>query len=213
MRLLVIEASTYVGSTCVMIDGRVAAEQEVAMRDSRSERLMPAVAEVLRGCDVQAGSLDAIVCGAGPGSFTSLRIAGSIAKGLALAAAVPLLPVSSLHLMLASTEEPLLPGRYTALMDALRDEWYSAPATVSDSGSIALGDVVLASRDAALAATGVGPGQEIEARPRARGVERILSQLPWHDPAELHSWEPRYGRLAEAQVRWESAHGRPLTHG
>jgi tRNA threonylcarbamoyladenosine biosynthesis protein TsaB len=29
-------------------------------------------------------------------------------------------------------------------------------------------------------------------------------------PVDLASWEPDYGRLAEAQVRWERAHGRPL---
>jgi len=29
-------------------------------------------------------------------------------------------------------------------------------------------------------------------------------------PVDLASWEPDYGRLAEAQVRWEAAHGRPL---
>jgi tRNA threonylcarbamoyladenosine biosynthesis protein TsaB len=210
MRLLVIEASTYVGSTCVITDGRVAAEREVAMRDPGSERLMPAVADALRETALHPSSLDAIVCGAGPGSFTSLRIAASIAKGLAVAAAVPLLPVSSLVLMLASTDEPLRPGSYTALLDALRDEWYSAPATVSDRGAITLADVALVKRDMALMVNGVGPGRAIEARPRARGAARIIDQLPWTEPAAVGSWEPRYGRLAEAQVRWEAAHARPL---
>ena len=30
------------------------------------------------------------------------------------------------------------------------------------------------------------------------------------DAADLAAWEPAYGRLAEAQVKWEAAHGRPL---
>jgi tRNA threonylcarbamoyladenosine biosynthesis protein TsaB len=29
-------------------------------------------------------------------------------------------------------------------------------------------------------------------------------------PVDLARWEPMYGRLAEAQVKWEAAHGRPL---
>jgi tRNA threonylcarbamoyladenosine biosynthesis protein TsaB len=29
-------------------------------------------------------------------------------------------------------------------------------------------------------------------------------------PVALDTWEPAYGRLAEAQVKWEAAHGRPL---
>jgi tRNA threonylcarbamoyladenosine biosynthesis protein TsaB len=33
------------------------------------------------------------------------------------------------------------------------------------------------------------------------------------EPVNIGSWEPAYGRLAEAQVKWESAHGRPLPVG
>jgi len=29
-------------------------------------------------------------------------------------------------------------------------------------------------------------------------------------PVEITTWEPEYGRKAEAQVRWETAHGREL---
>ena len=32
-------------------------------------------------------------------------------------------------------------------------------------------------------------------------------------PVALDGWEPSYGRLAEAQVKWEAAHGRPLADG
>jgi tRNA threonylcarbamoyladenosine biosynthesis protein TsaB len=37
--------------------------------------------------------------------------------------------------------------------------------------------------------------------------------VPWPDTADLATWEPNYGRLAEAQVKWEAAHGRALTAG
>jgi tRNA threonylcarbamoyladenosine biosynthesis protein TsaB len=57
----------------------------------------------------------------------------------------------------------------------------------------------------------VGPGQEIDAHPHARGVAPILASIVEAGPVNLASWEPDYGRLAEAQVRWEAAHGRPLT--
>jgi tRNA threonylcarbamoyladenosine biosynthesis protein TsaB len=57
----------------------------------------------------------------------------------------------------------------------------------------------------------VGPGQEIDAHPHARGVARILDQVMKSEPVDLAGWEPDYGRLAEAQVRWEAVHGRPLT--
>jgi hypothetical protein len=56
----------------------------------------------------------------------------------------------------------------------------------------------------------IGPGQRWEATPHARGVAPILGSIIESGPVDLASWEPDYGRLAEAQVRWEAAHGRPL---
>jgi tRNA threonylcarbamoyladenosine biosynthesis protein TsaB len=41
-------------------------------------------------------------------------------------------------------------------------------------------------------------------------VARLLAPTIAREPVDLASWEPDYGRLAEAQVRWEAAHGRSL---
>ena len=99
MITLAIEASTYTGSVAVIRDGVVLTESATAMRGEREERLMPAVADALTSAGLAPNAIDRVVCGAGPGSFTSLRIASAIAKGLALAAGVPLHPVSSLLLV------------------------------------------------------------------------------------------------------------------
>ena len=45
--------------------------------------------------------------------------------------------------------------------------------------------------------------------PRAANVVRLGQWLAL-PPVSLAAWEPDYGRLAEAQVKWERAHGRPL---
>ena len=84
---------------------------------------MPAVAELFAECGIEPRSIGRVVCGAGPGSFTSLRIAGSIAKGIALASGATLVPVSSLALLVAS-REPRKPGRFLAAVDAMRGEQY-----------------------------------------------------------------------------------------
>src|SRR5690349_13337099 len=85
MITLVLDASTYDGDVAVLDDARVLAERRTVMRDALHERLMPAVAEALEAAGTEISRLDRIVCGAGPGSFTSLRIAASIAKGIAMA--------------------------------------------------------------------------------------------------------------------------------
>jgi tRNA threonylcarbamoyladenosine biosynthesis protein TsaB len=217
MVTLAIEASTYAGSVAVIRDGVVVAEGTTAMRGEREERLMPAVADALMTAGVAPNALDRVVCGAGPGSFTSLRIAGAIAKGLALVAAVPLYPVSSLLLLVAGARPALAPGRYVAATDAMRGDVFAAAFTVTDA-SIAVESPTTIVAKAALEAFAreqsarlVGPDQPMAIAPHARGAAALGSRIEWPPPADLASWEPTYGRLAEAQVRWEAAHGRALT--
>lgn len=63
---------------------------------SHTEFMLPFIDELMRdhGCEMTV--LDAIVFSAGPGSFTGVRLAASVAKSLAYAAAIPVIPVSSL---------------------------------------------------------------------------------------------------------------------
>ena len=218
MITLVLEASTYAGSAAVIDGTRVVAERAVAMRGREHEALMPAVAAALAEANVTPGSIDRVVCGAGPGSFTSLRIAGAIAKGIALAAVCPLVPISSLALVVAS-REPFGPGRYLAAIDALRGEHYVALFEVGASGDLkALGPELrvpsteVLERAAAHDAVAVGPGREGAAHvdPRAAAAARLADLLDATPAADLAGWEPAYGRLAEAQVKWEATHGRSL---
>ena len=217
MVTLAIEASTYTGSVAVVRDGHVVVERETAMRGEREERLMPAVADALREADVEPSQLDRIVCGAGPGSFTSLRIAGAIAKGLALAAGAPLHPMSSLLLIAAGANPGLPPGRYAAVLDAMRGDVFAAVYTVTDSAIAEVVSTTIVPRPEISsfarhhAAHIVGPDESIAVRPHARGAASLGSRVQWPPAADLATWEPTYGRLAEAQVRWEAAHGRALT--
>jgi tRNA threonylcarbamoyladenosine biosynthesis protein TsaB len=215
---LVLEASTYAGSTAVIDGARVLGERSVAMRGREHEALMPAVAEVLGQVGVGPGAIERVVCGAGPGSFTSLRIAGAIAKGIALAAVCPLVPISSLALVVAS-REPFAPGRYLAAIDALRGEHYVALFEVGVAGAVrTLGAELrvpsseVLERAAAHDAVAVGPGREgvAHVEPRAAAAARLADLLDATPAADLAAWEPAYGRLAEAQVKWEATHGRSL---
>jgi tRNA threonylcarbamoyladenosine biosynthesis protein TsaB len=48
------------------------------------------------------------------------------------------------------------------------------------------------------------------ATPHAAEAAQSLALAAAAGPVDLARWEPRYGRLAEAQVKWEAAQGRPL---
>jgi tRNA threonylcarbamoyladenosine biosynthesis protein TsaB len=213
---LAVDASTYVGSVAVLRHGAVVAEREALMRGEHEERLMPAVLAALADAGAVPRDVQRVVCGAGPGSFTSLRIAAGIAKGVAHGADVPLYAVSSLLLIAAGARPALAPGQYVGALDAMRGERYAQVVVVHADGRVTGdGTHALATADQ-LAAFGlpvIGPLEGAPLMPHARGVAALLGDALAAGPVALDAWEPSYGRLAEAQVRWEAAHGRPLAAG
>lgn len=216
MITLVIDASTYVGTVAVLRDGRLLSEASAAMRGRDAEALMPAVAECLSRAGTNAGQLSRVVCGSGPGSFTSLRIAASITKGIAAASDCPLFALSSLALLTASDGDPR-PGKYLAVLDALRGEAYVGGYSIAANGEVAMilderlvRQAEVAQVAASIDAMTVGPGQSVERAPHARAARLLESMIRVGRPVNLGAWEPRYGRKAEAQMRWEAAHQKPL---
>ena len=217
MITLALDASTYRGTVAVLDDTRVLVESSAPMRGRDAEQLMPAVDAALRDAGRRIADVQRLVCGAGPGSFTSLRIAASIAKGIAVGRGVPLYPVSSLALIVAGnvTDGPRAARRYLAVLDALRGESYVAEFE-HDAGAVRpVGEMRLVpNAEVGLLASGdtrlVGPDQPDQWQPHARGASLMLDAIIGAGPAELASWEPVYGRMAEAQVKWEATHGRSL---
>ncbi len=216
---LAIDASTYVGSAAIVTEaGALIAETEAAMRGAEEERLMPAVAALVERSSINTSDLAGVICGAGPGSFTSLRIAASIAKGIASGLGIPIFAVSSLLLIPAALSPAPAPGQYLALLDAMRGDFHALRCTVSANGQIdPMGEVAMLSSDdlsraageARGAATEIGPGRAIDAFPRARGVARLMARILDGGPVDINEWEPLYGRMAEAEVRLRAATSSP----
>jgi tRNA threonylcarbamoyladenosine biosynthesis protein TsaB len=215
---LALDAAASIGTIAVLRDGALVAERTVEMRSDGDERYFPAILETLTAAGADTSGLARVVCGAGPGSFTALRVAGAIAKGIALGKGCPLFAVPSLALIVASAPQTSQPGsRWLATLDAMRGDRYAALVEVGEAGAVGaveslglFGADALAARAAALGATRIGPGEAVPAMPHARGLARCLQLVASAGPVDLASWEPAYGRLAEAQVRWEATHGRPL---
>jgi tRNA threonylcarbamoyladenosine biosynthesis protein TsaB len=218
---LVLEASTSVGSVALIADGSPVAVRTVAMGAGREDQLFPAVQALLAEAGVTAQQLGGVVCGAGPGSFTSIRIAASVAKGLAHGAAVPLFAVSSLLLAAADTGAAGAYGPAVVHADALRGERYVLDVLFDADGRVqcqsALQRMTMEQLDVhatgrpRLAVLG-SPRPECESRivtPSSQNLPRVVASV-WMVAVPLDHWEPEYGRVAEAQVKWEAAHGAPL---
>lgn len=87
---------------------------------THSERLLPLIAECLSELDLTPAQLDAVVCSAGPGSFTGLRIGIATAKGLCFAIERPLLMISSLVVLAEGSPWPAV-----SVLDAGRGQVYA----------------------------------------------------------------------------------------
>ena len=122
MKFAAIETSTEWCSVALWRDGELGAiEQRAGHR--HGELALPMLERLLAGARLRAADLDAVAFGAGPGSFTGLRIACGIAQGLAFARGLPVLGVSSLEAMAEECGAP----RVVACLDARMGEvYYSA---------------------------------------------------------------------------------------
>ena len=217
--VLIMETSTEAGSVAIARDRALVAEIAFASRLAttgvRTEALAPAVVACLSNAGISARELSAVVCGAGPGGFTSLRAAAALGKGICSALSLPLFGISSLELLGLSAD--VLEGPFIVAVHAGRNEWFAADAArTSDGGTTVgawflIGDDDLRARAVRTNASLAGPGLDCDIAPSAGAVIASLSCIEARGPVDLDSWEPSYGRLAEAQVKWEAAHGRPLT--
>ena len=121
MRIAALETSTEWCSVALWADGEIASlEQRAGHR--HAEIALPLLERLLRRCGTSADALDAIAFGAGPGSFTGLRIACGLAQGLAIGRGIPVLGVSTLE----GIAEESGAARVVVCLDARMREVYYA---------------------------------------------------------------------------------------
>lgn len=121
LNILAIETSSEWCSAAVWLDERVLSREERAGQ-RHSELILPMVDGLLRDATIELAALDAVAFGAGPGSFTGLRVACGVAQGLAFAAGVPVAEVGTL-LALAQASGA---QRVVSCLDARMGELYFA---------------------------------------------------------------------------------------
>ena len=123
--LLAFDTATEHMSIALAAGGRVFAHESAGGAQA-SARLIPAVLALLGEAGLHLRELDAIAFGRGPGAFTGLRTACSVAQGLALGANKPVLPIDSLLAVAEDARGSAAESRVWVTMDARMDQIYAA---------------------------------------------------------------------------------------
>lgn len=126
MKLLAFDTSTETLTIAVQCDAGGSLLFTGAGGAQASATLIAAARDLLAQAGLALRELDAIVFGRGPGSFTGLRTACSVAQGLAYGADVPVLPVDTLMAVAEEAREREGAMRVVAVLDARMDEVYWA---------------------------------------------------------------------------------------
>lgn len=232
---LAIDTATDIASVAVNAGDETVARSIRGARQHAAQ-IMPLIDQVLVAAKVPLAQIAGVIVGDGPGSFTGLRIGWATAKGLIHEPPPgrprPLIAIPSL---LAAAHAAGV-ETVAACYDALRSQVFGAVyAFVSDSVKplvapdvFTMAELIrVAARRPVLA---VGDGAERYADDVKRWTGRApvgLAALPPLAASLLDLFEydgarralgdpsvaePIYGRPAEAQVKWETSHGRPLPH-
>ncbi|MFT4059932.1 MAG: tRNA (adenosine(37)-N6)-threonylcarbamoyltransferase complex dimerization subunit type 1 TsaB [Legionella sp.] len=126
MNLLAIDTATELASVALLYGNELLHKEQDSQR-THAQFLLPMIDVLMAEAGASMSQLDGIVFGCGPGSFTGLRIACSIAKGLAYAHDLDLFPISSLAAITWGARKQIRKDMpVLAVLDARMHEMYWA---------------------------------------------------------------------------------------
>ncbi len=140
--ILAIDTSTEACSCALIKNGLITETFEVIPRQ-HAKRLLPMIKDLLAEQSLDFTDLQAIAYGQGPGSFTGLRIAAGVTQGIALAANLPVVPVSSLAALAYQVKGQQEQAIVFSTLDARIDEIYWGMYDVHSTGLELLGKEAL----------------------------------------------------------------------
>jgi len=134
-RILALDTATENCSVALWLDGELRVRAQMSDRQ-HADLLLGMVDELLREVRVELTDLDCLAFGRGPGGFTGVRIATSVAQGLALGADLPVVPVSNLHALAWCAWQAHGWRRVMVAMDARMGELYALACELDEQGRI-----------------------------------------------------------------------------
>lgn len=139
--ILAIESSGELCSVCIMENPDVFYEINARKKYIHSEKIFSMIDSVFKISDLKVGDLNSVAVSMGPGSFTGLRIGLSAAKGIALGAKLPIIPVPTFEAMAYDLCCTLKADTRFAIVNSVNTtEIYFESYEVNESGSYSVKD-------------------------------------------------------------------------
>ena len=139
MKILAIETASEACSAALYSNGDITSRFELAPR-RHAELILPMCESLLKAANMAVTDLDALAFGRGPGAFTGVRIATGVIQGMAWAADVPVVPVSSLAAVAHAAMHEHGCEQVAVAMDARMNEVYWGCYQQHNTGVILLGE-------------------------------------------------------------------------
>ncbi|KGR90597.1 hypothetical protein CD30_10340 [Ureibacillus massiliensis 4400831 = CIP 108448 = CCUG 49529] len=220
-----IETSNSPLSIAIVKDGQVLTEVVQNIKLTHSVTVMPTIEELFSKVNLKPNEIDAIAVSEGPGSYTGLRIGVTIAKTLAWTLQKPLVGVSSLSVLASNAN--LFNGLICAMFDARRKNVYAGVykgqelnAVIDDHHThidyllerlkelnmpiLFIGSDIVYFKDqiaeqlgelASFASSSIN-------LPRASKLIELAAKKTLPSQDEIHTFVPKYHRLAQAEAEW-----------
>ena len=122
MNILAIESASTVCGTALFLDNKMVEMDEIIQARIHGERLPFIIDNILKNNKIKMADLDGIAISEGPGSYTGLRIGMSLARGLASAGGIPIIPVPTLFSMNVNIQQK---GKYWLLLHSHKNQVYA----------------------------------------------------------------------------------------
>ena len=135
MKLLALDTATEACSAALLLGETLLTRYEEPKR-GHAELILPMVDDLLAEAGIGLRALDCLAVGRGPGAFTGVRIAVSVAQGLAFGADRPIVPISDLAALAQRAVQTQRAKRVLACLDARLGEVYWAAFETGADGLV-----------------------------------------------------------------------------
>lgn len=156
MTILAIDASTELCSAALDHQGQITAIAEICPR-GHSQRLPQMVDQLLAAAGISLADVGLLAVGRGPGGFTGVRIGIGYGMGLAVAANLPVVGISTLEALAEQARQQGVRGALVTALDARMGELYIARWQLDDQQVMAVGEPGVAGPDQLQPWRGAGP--------------------------------------------------------